>query len=355
LRDRDKSLGAYIGAAIGDAMGGPVECNHAMRIRQLVGEIRGFLPYQKPYALIDIQPGYALHPEAGNVTDDTFIRGDFTRFFLSTRPPRTPGMLAEWLLENADFSKWYQPIIEALHRIRRGEVTPEKCGLTFNQGGGAGWWTPVGILYAGDIEKASSEARNLCRIWKAPLEQDLLSAVQAGIADGIRERASLDSMIDAMFMPCRSLAQNLLERAIDIAHKSKNTWDLIERLYHNALISGDRYKRDQIPPTAADGPMPLFIEPLEYSDNPYSSIYFAEQIPLAIAAFVYAEGEPQAILTACMIGRDADSIATTVGSWVGALQGLSSLPKEWSDTVCEVNMKEIDIHALAEKLYMLDE
>jgi len=56
-----------------------------------------------------------------------------------------------------------------------------------------------------------------------------------------------------------------------------------------------------------------------------------------------------------MIGRDADSIATTVGSWVGALQGLSSLPKEWSDTVCEVNMKEIDIHALAEKLYMLDE
>jgi ADP-ribosylglycohydrolase len=41
MRDRDKALGAYIGAAIGDAMGGPVECNHAARIKRLASEIDG--------------------------------------------------------------------------------------------------------------------------------------------------------------------------------------------------------------------------------------------------------------------------------------------------------------------------
>ena len=69
MRDRDRGLGAYIGAAIGDAMGGPVECNHAARIKRLVGKITGLLPYERPYTLIDLHPGYALRPDAGAVTD----------------------------------------------------------------------------------------------------------------------------------------------------------------------------------------------------------------------------------------------------------------------------------------------
>jgi ADP-ribosylglycohydrolase len=51
-----------------------------------------------------------------------------------------------------------------------------------------------------------------------------------------------------------------------------------------------------------------------------------------------------------MIGRDADSTATTVGSWVGALHGESGLPAGWVETVCRVNRREIDIRGLAEQL-----
>ena len=134
----DRAMGAYIGAAIGDAMGGPVECNHAARIKRLVGEITGLLPYAKPYTLIDLHPGYALRPDAGAVTDDTYIRGDFTRFYLQTRSPRTPDVLAKWLLENADFSQWWGPAVEALRRVKRGEVSAEEGGMTYRQGGGIG-------------------------------------------------------------------------------------------------------------------------------------------------------------------------------------------------------------------------
>ena len=71
------------------------------------------------------------------MTDDTFIRADLTRFYLATQPPRHPRMLAQWLLENADSSQCWQPAIEALRRIDRGEVTAENGGLVYPQGDGA--------------------------------------------------------------------------------------------------------------------------------------------------------------------------------------------------------------------------
>ena len=44
LRNKDRAMGAFLGAAIGDAMGGPVENWSADRIKKEHGEIRGFLP-----------------------------------------------------------------------------------------------------------------------------------------------------------------------------------------------------------------------------------------------------------------------------------------------------------------------
>ena len=54
-----------------------------------------------------------------------------------------------------------------------------------------------------------------------------------------------------------------------------------------------------------------------------------------------------------MMGRDCDSTATTVGSWVGALHGESGLPPDWVETVCRVNAPEIEIQGLAEALIAL--
>lgn len=343
MRNRDRGLGAYIGAAIGDAMGGPVECQHSARIKRIYGEITGFLPYRKPPGLSDLHPGYALHADAGSVTDDTFIRTDLTHFYLNTRPPRTPQLLANWLLENANFAMWWAPAVEALRRIKRGEVTAQKGGLTYRQGGGVGWWTPVGILHAEDPKGAATEAKNLCRIWKAPLEQDILSAVQAGVAEGMRDGASADSIVDAILQACGPLARKLLGRGVDIGRNSRNFEDLVDKLYHNCLLNEA--------PTAVDVSLPTPLEPLEDTDEGYTSPLLAEQVPLALATFIFSKGDPQrAIPCACMIGRDADTIATTVGSWVGALHGESGLPKEWVDQVCRVNLKEIDIRGLGEKL-----
>jgi hypothetical protein len=159
-------------------------------------------------------------------------------------------------------------------------------------------------------------------------------------------------MVDAILQQSGPLATRLLERAINVAQDSKNVPELVDRLYHNVLMPPIR--SDHEPSREVDGPMPPVIEPLEDSEGAYASCFFAEQVPISIAAFVYGKGDPRvAIPVTCMIGRDADSTATTVGSWVGALHGESGLPGEWVDTVCQVNMGEIDIRGLAEELYSL--
>jgi ADP-ribosylglycohydrolase len=339
----DRVLGCYLGAAIGDAMGGPVECMHAARIKRVYGEITGLLPYAKPPGLIDLQPGYAMHPDPGAITDDTFIRADFTRFFLDTHPPRSAALLASWLLAHADFTKWYPPMVEPLRRIERGEVTADECGLTSPQGGGAGWWTPIGIIHRGHPDSAAAEVRRLCPIWKAPLEQDLLAAAQAGVAEALRAGAAVDSVLEAMFSQCGPLAQALLGRALDIARSARTGDQLAGQLYAHCLV-------DEAP-LAADAPLPPPVTPLPDSDEPYASILFAEQIPFALAAFVFGRGDPSRCLPqAVMLGRDADSIATTVGSWSGALAGETGLPRDWVNAVCHANRRELDLRALAERL-----
>ena len=342
--DHNKASGAYIGAAIGDAMGGPVECSHAARIRRTAGEITGLLPYNGDYSILKAPtPGYALRADAGAVTDDTFIRADLTRYYIEHDGPRTPATLAEWLLTNADFTMWWRPAVRALKRVKRGRVTAETGGMTHTPGGGVGWWTPVGIVNAGDPKRAFDEAKRMCTVWKDPLEQDLLAAVQAGVAAGMTVGATADNVIDAILKYSGSLARMLLQRSLDIVHMVKNREELIERLYSTVLINRHpRWDSKELPPLQEAPPD---------TDLPCTSPLFCEQIPLALAAFVFADGIPSdAIPLTVMIGRDCDTTATTVGSWCGALHGESGLPEEWVETVCRINKPEIDIKDLVERL-----
>ena len=311
---KDRAMGAFLGAAIGDAMGGPVENMSAEEIKKVYGSIKGFLPYSKDH----IGAGMALHPEPGSITDDTYIRVDITRFYLGTEPPRTPRMLVDFLLENANFSNWWEPAVNALKRISEGKVSAEEGGMTHEPGGGGAWWTPVGIVNAGNPLKAATEIRNLCRPWKGILEQDILAAVHAGTAEAQREKATCDSVVNVILDTCSTEAKKLMQRAAEIGYQAKSSDELIRNLYKHCLVS---------------------------------SILFAEQQPLALAAFVFGKGEPErAILQCVMIGRDCDSTASNVGGWCGGLHGESELPKAWVETVCQVNRCDFDLRELGEKL-----
>ncbi|MGD8499738.1 MAG: ADP-ribosylglycohydrolase family protein [Phycisphaerales bacterium] len=336
-------MGCWLGAAIGDAMGGPVECQHYKRIEKYYGDFKDFLPYKKPPGLIDLHPGYALHATPGSITDDSFIRLDLARFYLNTKPPYTPLKLADYLLENADFSNWWGQAVKALRRIEKGQVSAEESGVAHIQGGGGGWWQPVAILHAGNPAAASKEAGNLCRIWKAPLERDILSSVVAGQAEAFKKRSTIDSVVEAVIKDSGPLAAKLFERAVDIARQADTPRRLYEELYGRALVKNCSKE--------IDGPKPKHIEPVDYSDGFYTSTSFAEQQPWALAYFVFGNGDPErTVLTAVKGGRDADSIATNTASWLGAMSGESVWPKKWRDTIQEANLTEVDLRKMLDNL-----
>jgi ADP-ribosylglycohydrolase len=342
---RSKAMGCFMGAAIADAMGGPVECQHYLRIAEFFPDFQDPIRYDTPGTVLHVgSSGYALEPTAGTTTDDTAIRMQLARYVLETEPPYTAGKFAPWLLENADFSNWWDMAVKALKRIESGEVTAEESGNRHEQGGGGGWWQPISLLYAGDPQKASAVTAEMCRIWKAPLEQDILSSVVAGQAAAFKKGATVDSVVNAIMDDSGPLAKKLFARAIDIAARAKNPSQLYEMLYENCLV-GSCTKE-------IDGPLPAREKPVYDCEKPiYNGILFAEQQPLALAYFVYGQGDPhKTVITAVRGGRDADSIATNTASWLGALKGIEVWPKKWVQTVQEANLKRMNLEQTAEKL-----
>jgi len=340
---RSKALGCFLGAAIADAMGGPVECQHYKRIAKEFPDFEDLLPYRKPPGLIRLGPGYALDDAPGNITDDSYIRQDLARFLIENDPPYTAGRFATWLLKRADFTNWWKVAVQPLRRVESEETTAEKAGLNHKQGGGGGWWQPVAMLHAGDAKTASAVTEDLCRIWKAPLERDILSSVVAGQAAAFKADATIDSIVDAVLNDSGPLAKRLFTRSVEIARKAKTRDELHAALYEHCLVTQCS--------TEVDGPMPPHVAPQAYAEGFYTGILFAEQQPLALAYFVYGEGDPKkTVLTAVKGGRDADSIATNSASWLGALAGESVWPQQWLQTVQQANLERVNLKQTANAL-----
>jgi hypothetical protein len=199
------------------------------------------------------------------------------------------------------------------------------------------------MLHAGDPERASAVTADLCRIWKAPLEQDILSSVVAGQAAAFKADATVDSVVNAVLADSGSLAKKLFTRAVEIARKAATPRQLHEGLYQHCLV-GDCS-------TEVNGPLPRPLPPKSDADGFYSGILFAEQQPLALAYFVYGGGDPKkTVLSAVKGGRDADSIATNSASWLGALAGEAIWPRTWLEQVQRANRARVDLRRTAKDL-----
>jgi ADP-ribosylglycohydrolase len=335
---RDKVFGCYIGAAVGDALGGPVQAMHADRIQMLWGGINDMVPYRKPPCFFELGPGYALHGEPGSVTDETLIRAQFANFATEHPRSRTAIELVTHLLRYGDLNVWPPRMVESLNRVKRGLTTPETAGQSQEPGGGLGWWTPVGIANAGRPEKAVSEATRLSALWKRPLEQDLIAAVQAGIAHALTAKATPESVVATARSVVGPLARNLIDRAAAAAREIPRGEipAFTARLYEAALVESVS--------DALDGPMPLPATLPQSLDVPTSSPLLAEQVPLAFAALLFGDGRSRLTLcAAASLGRDAKAIGSTVGSLIGALVGRSRLPREWVGAVIAANHAEVDL------------
>lgn len=335
---RDKVFGCYLGAAVGDALGGPIQAMHAEKIRKTFGEIKELLHYRKPPGFFDLGPAYARHSYPGCVTGETFIRAQFARFVTDHRESRHLEEMVHHLYRYGDLTAWPEKMLRPLRQAKEGAVRPEMAGARLAPGDGLSWWTPLGIVNAGEPRKAFEETVRLSTLWKRPLEQDLLGAVQAGVAHALTPRARAETMIETACAEVGPLARELILRAVDIARAVPrgNLRAFVGALYEGALVDSA--------PAGLEGALPPPAPPPDVIDEPTASPLLAEQVPLAFAALAFGDGRSRVTLcAAASLGRDARAIAATAGSWVGALVGRSRLPREWVGAVVASNHADLDL------------
>ena len=336
---KDRILGSYYGSAAGDALGGPVEGWHAHMIKNIHTRVDHFLPYTGK-----LHPGYALKADPGAITDDTFIKDDFAQFVFAYpyAQDRTPENLVKFMIENAHFEHWWPPAVTPLKKISAEGMTFEESRRML-MGGGAAWWTPFGLVNGCNPKAAYDETERLAVIWRLPFEQNLIAAVQAGVAGSVTQGATVDTVVNTVLEYAGPLARKLLLRAKRIAVTHEGKLDrFIDAIYFEALVGSEG-------PSDLEGRVP----PRIVADNPYkgATVLWAEQIPLAFAALVFGKGNFLDTMVAVVnMGRDADSIASTCGSWIGGLAGKSGMPADWTEKLQNVNLDYMDIEATAGKL-----
>lgn len=314
-----RARGALTGAAVGDAMGAPVEGRSAAEIRAQYGRLTGFVS------------------DAAAGTDDT----DFTLFnayLLATYGKRiTPADVeAEWRDKLLAPGRAYRPggfsDVISTRNLSAG-LHPPQSGA-FNQqmwsDGVAMAIGPAGILAASDPLLAAQLAATLGSISNARDGIYAAQAVAAAIAvamDGASPQEMLDAGIRAV--PGDSWTRRVLERAADVIASLPDDLDRALARLSEELVVGWWHWADLAP----------------------------EAVSLAFGAFIAAHGEfSRAVPAGISLGRDADTIGAMAGALAGAYGGRDAIPDGWaaratlSPGKCIGFVAQLNIETLAREL-----
>ena len=265
---RDKATAAYLGLAIGDALGATVEFLTPNEIRQQHGVHR------------DLTGGGWLRLKAGQVTDDTTMSlalGDAIR--------ARGGVEAQAAAEA--FDRWMRAKpIDIGNTVRRNLITfrssgiPEAPASEHDAGNGAAMRTlPVALAYCGKIEEKTIAA----------------SRAQAHVTHhNVLSDATCETLI---FM-----VQDFLSDGDALEIKRLRAGELVRQ---HPLFAFDRKRRD----------------------NP--SGYVVETMQAVLQALFSTNSFEDCLIDVVNRGGDADTTGAIAGMLAGARYGLDAIPQRW--------------------------
>lgn len=310
----DAVYGCLIGAAIGDALGAPVEGWHRDDIRACHDKVDRLLT----------QPPALERPDGGapgRVTDDTVLRHCLCLAFVRHGGRLTPEQYAGVLLERLDPARVFVTERIVLQKLRLG-MSPWETGRGQPQADAATMAiAPVGIVHAADPAGAYRHAAVIAMVQQDGFERDAAATHAAGVAAAFAPDASADRVIVAMRAHSTYEVRRLLDLALGLAAEARGIDGFADAFYARLL---DR--SFPLPPDEEWEP--------DRSPAPTSR----EVLPAAAGILALTAGDPaRALVEAASFGRDADTLATVVGGLTGALHGARSIPADWIDTVEAAN------------------
>ncbi|MFG2978595.1 ADP-ribosylglycohydrolase family protein [Streptomyces sp. NPDC048331] len=346
----DRARGALVGAAVGDALGGPVEGwtpdriveRHGGRVHGIVG------PWHEDWRTA--RPIAPYHKGDGHVTDDTLMTHALVRVYEAVRDHLDAYAVAEHLVPDLMSNPRWIPELEAealplqriflaekwiVARLHYAHVDPREAGSgNIVNCGAAMYMAPVGIANAGNPAGAYAEALDIAGAHQSSYGREAAGVFAAAVAAACVPGATATSVVDTAL----SLAKDGTHAAIAAVREVA----LLHRDFESALAP----LRAAVAPYDSVGPD--YRAPSLDARRP-SRLHAIEELPIALGMLLVADGRYEsAVLGAVNYGRDCDSIATMAGAIAGALGGEAVVPATWAKQVAEAS--RLDLHAPAEAL-----
>ncbi|WP_030380270.1 MULTISPECIES: ADP-ribosylglycohydrolase family protein [unclassified Streptomyces] len=345
----ERITGALVGAAVGDALGGPVEGYSPEQITERHGgRIHGIVGPWNGDQWRTARPLAPYHKGDGHVTDDTLMTHALVRVYAAVRDHLDAYAVAEHLVpELIGHPRWI-PELEAealplqriflaekwlVARLHYGHVDPREAGTgNIVNCGAAMYMAPVGLVNAGNPAGAYAEALDVAGAHQSSYGREAAGVLAAAVAAACAPGATPDTVVAA----CLSLAKDGTRAAIGAVCETAARYTDFE--------SALRPLRRAVEPYDTVGPD--YRAPSLGARRP-SRLHAIEELPVALGMLVVAGGDYQhAVLGSVNYGRDCDSIATMSGALAGALG--SPVPDDWAKTVAEAS--RLDLHAPARTL-----
>ncbi|MFE0799179.1 ADP-ribosylglycohydrolase family protein [Streptomyces sp. NPDC058812] len=338
----ERITGALVGAAVGDALGGPVEGYSPEQIvERHGGRVHGVVGPWNGDAWRTARPIAPYHKGDGHVTDDTLMTHALVRVYGTVRDHLDAYSVAEHLVPDLMANPRWIPELEAealplqrvflaekwlAARIHYGHVDPREAGTgNIVNCGAAMYVAPVGLVNAAHPAGAYAEALDVAGAHQSSYGREAAGVLAAAVAAACAPGATPDSVVSA----CLSLAKDGTRAAIEAVCEVAGRYSDFE----SALAP----LREAVAPYDTVGPD--YRAPSLAARRP-SRVHAIEELPVALGMLLVSGGDYRhAVLGAVNYGRDCDSIATMAGALAGALG--SPVPEDWAKTVAEASRLDL--------------
>ncbi|MFG2412486.1 ADP-ribosylglycohydrolase family protein [Streptomyces goshikiensis] len=346
----DRAAGCLIGAAVGDALGGPVEGwtpdqiveRHGGRVHGVVG------PWYEDWRTA--RPIAPYHKGDGHVTDDTLMTHALVRVYEAVRDHLDAYAVADQLVPDLMTNPRWIPELEAealplqriflaekwiVTRLHYAHADPREAGAgNIVNCGAAMYMAPVGIVNAGNPDGAYAEALDIAGAHQSSYGREAAGVFAAAVAAACAPGATAGSVVETALALAKDGTREAIAAVREVA--------LGQRDFESALAP----LRAAVAPYDSVGAD--YRKPSLGARRP-SRLHSIEELPVALGMLLVADGAYEAsVLGAVNYGRDCDSIATMAGAIAGALGGEGAVPAAWAKQVAEAS--RLDLHAPAAAL-----
>ncbi|MES4888543.1 ADP-ribosylglycohydrolase family protein [Streptomyces sp. NPDC096012] len=338
----ERITGALVGAAVGDALGGPVEGyspdqiaeRHGGRIHGIVGPWHGD-------DWRTARPIAPYHKGDGHVTDDTLMTHALVRVYERVRDHLDAHAIADHLVPDLMTNPRWIPELQTetlpLHRVflaekwlvarlAYGHVDPREAGVgNIVNCGAAMYMAPVGLVNTAAPAAAYAEALDVAGAHQSSYGREAAGVFAAAVAAAGAPGATPDSVVTACLALAKDGTRTAIEAVCEVAARHRDFESALGPL-RAAVAPYDTVGPDYRAPTLA-------------ARRP-SRLHAIEELPIALGMLLVAGGDYRhAVLGSVNYGRDCDSIATMAGALAGALG--SPVPEDWAKAVAEASRLDL--------------